>query len=566
MTVKEASERLLALSQEQGYVDFIGRLLLDMCAVPSVPGADLEETAEQESRVFDVITRALAERGVKGMAERSPIRPEISRHRSFTFPYYAGTDEAYKGRANLLHRLEPEGTAPVGRSVALNAHIDTVAPHIAPSIQGDRLFGRGACDDKGCCAAIIGALSLLRSLDAEHGIRPAGRVISMFVIDEETGGNGSLSLACDRELGGKYDTLLVVESTEGQLHPANRGAVWYKTVFPGGDTRRLRLVLDVVRELELEGRRLKAESDHPLFLDRPVQTCHGVLGPFGEPPSAICGKVSFRLTLDGNAAALRPALDEGLAQYIRDYGDKTRVKDPVSGKPKVDHHYDLEPHPDGATLTVWGCTGHMGAILENDGAITKAAFMLLEAWSRFPVLSAVVGSKDAPGDLVLEGGQGFLPTHTIEAVEARITAAVGRAFDHAEGAYRYCGGRPVVSFNKLHNDAFDGSPDSQAMQMGLRAARSLDIPVELPIRGMKVSCDARLFARKYPDKPVITVGPGTLTVAHSDSENIDLVELRRSSAFLALYVLLLSGALEEALPDRGARSLKSSHSGREKKV
>lgn len=542
--LKETSAWLVARAGEGDFVAFLEKLLVELCELPSIPGPDLARTALEEGRVYERIAAALRDRALPGTAANMPIMAEISRHRSFTFPYYAGTVDAHGGRSNLVHVFSPAGTVAPGRSVALNAHIDTVGPYFEPHVENGTVFGRGACDDKGGCAAIVGALALLRELAVRKGIEPRGRIVSMFVTDEESGGNGSLSLAMDRELGRHYDTVIVVESTEGKLHPANRGAVWYKTDFPGLLPQRLRVVMEVVRELERTGRALREESRHPLFPDRPVQTCHGVLGPFGEHPSAICGMVRFSVRVPLDEAAVKRAIEPGLSEYIRQYGDKTKRTDPKSGPPKVRRHYDLQKREDDLLLTVWGSSGHMGSVFENDGAITKAAFMLAEAWERMPAFDAVLESQEDPDPLVLEGGQGFLPTHAIEEVESRVREAVQRAYQSSRDRFGYGGGAPSVSFDKLHNDAFDGDPDSEAMRHGLLAARLAGIPVELPVKGFKVSCDARLFAGEYPKKPVITVGPGSLTVAHGDGERMELAELAKSCAFLALYLLLLTGTMD----------------------
>jgi acetylornithine deacetylase/succinyl-diaminopimelate desuccinylase-like protein len=530
----------------EDFTAFLRDLLFEICAVPTIPGSDLERTARDEQQVYDTLAGALARRALAGRVVKAPITPQISRHRAFTFPYYAGTADAYRGRSNLLHVYAPPGEVAAGRSVALNAHIDTVAPHIPPRLDGETLYGRGACDDKGSCAAIVGALALLRELGERTGAWPQGRIVSMFVTDEESGGNGSLSLAMDRDLAASYDTVIVVESTEGNLHPANRGAVWYKAEFPGRAPGRLRLVMDVVRELERAGRVLREESAHPLFPDRPVPTCHGVLGPFGEHPSGICGMVRFFVRAPRDEAAVRRALEPGLAEYVAQYGDKTKVADPATGRPKVERHYDLSRAGDRLELTVWGSTGHMGSILEHDGAITKAAFMLAGAWQRLPAFEAELESPDDPDPLVLEGGQGFLPTHGIDEVESRVRGAAELAWQEARRGFAYAGPAPVVSFDKLHNDAFDGDPDSRAMRSGLLAARVAGIEVPPPVTGFRASCDARLFAREYPQKPVITTGPGSITAAHGEAERIDLAELARSSAFLALYILLLTGSIGEA--------------------
>jgi acetylornithine deacetylase/succinyl-diaminopimelate desuccinylase-like protein len=101
----------------------------------------------------------------------------------------------------------------------------------------------------------------------------------------------------------------------------------------------------------------------------------------------------------------------------------------------------------------------------------------------------------------------------------------------------------TVGFEKLHNDAFDGDPDSPAVADALLAAEAAGIAVHRPLVGWTASCDARLFAREHPDLTVITGGPGSLRYAHSDREQITLEELTRASAMLALFLLVHSGAL-----------------------
>ena len=61
-----------------------------------------------------------------------------------------------------------------------------------------------------------------------------------------------------------------------------------------------------------------------------------------------------------------------------------------------------------------------------------------------------------------------------------------------------------------------------------------------------MSCDARLFANEYPDLEVLTFGPGQLSYAHSDEEQIDLDEIRGASEFLALFLLKQTATLIES--------------------
>lgn len=91
-------------------------------------------------------------------------------------------DELEPGRANLVATLRGTGGGP---TLCLNAHADTVGfegwPEAAlvPRVDGDRLYGLGAADDKGCCAA---ALLAMRELAATP-LR--GDLVVACVADEE---------------------------------------------------------------------------------------------------------------------------------------------------------------------------------------------------------------------------------------------------------------------------------------------------------------------------------------------------------------------------------------------
>ena len=378
-----------------------------------------------------------------------------------------------------------------------------------------------------------------------------------MVIEEETGGNGSLSLAVDRDLRQLYGSLLVLECTGNDIHPANRGALWYRADLRCPGVNLFEMFAFVNEQLEQEGRAIKAESRHALFPQRPVQTCHGMIGHYGEHPSRICGEVSFNLDLTGQVTpavedCLRDCLEAALTEYIAVYGDKTKFIDRTTGKPKVDHHYDLVRTETGFRCDVHGSTGHMGSILDNDGAITKMAGFVralcrskakIGARSGGVLALSLAGAE--PGEVLkLEGGQGFVPTHDITEIMARVR----RAAEHgAENYLRLSGrrqsGRTVtqVTYDKLHNAAFDGDPDSSAMRHALAAAKDVGMWRDQPIKGWTVSCDSRLFATEYPGLPVLTSGAGHLEDAHGDGEQMNLDEMITSIAFIATYLLRQAG-------------------------
>jgi acetylornithine deacetylase/succinyl-diaminopimelate desuccinylase-like protein len=100
-----------------------------------------------------------------------------------------------------------------------------------------------------------------------------------------------------------------------------------------------------------------------------------------------------------------------------------------------------------------------------------------------------------------------------------------------------------VTFEKLHNAAFDGDPDSPAMRNAFEAAQACGLPQQAPVLGWTVSCDARLFASECPAMPVLTFGPGSLAFAHSDHEQIEVDDLLKAAAFLAVFLLLQTGTV-----------------------
>ena len=219
-----------AICARAAFQEEIVDLLQRLCAIDTCPGPDLARLRENEGRAFEVIRAALEALRLAGAAiALKEVSPAIQSHPAFSAPYYAtgSVAEVYQGRGNLLYLLDRE-PSPAGVNAALNAHIDTVAPYFPPVRAGDFMAGRGTADDKGNVAVIVGALHVLAELERRGIVRLKNKLTAMFVIDEETGGNGSLDLASDRKLKERYDSILVMECTGNRLHPANRGAVFVR--------------------------------------------------------------------------------------------------------------------------------------------------------------------------------------------------------------------------------------------------------------------------------------------------------------------------------------------------
>jgi acetylornithine deacetylase/succinyl-diaminopimelate desuccinylase-like protein len=256
---------------------------------------------------------------------------------------------------------------------------------------------------------------------------------------------------------------------------------------------------------------------------------------------------------------VQDCLEAGLASYIGLYGDKTAVTDPATGKPMVARHYDLRQKGDRIIVGVRGAAGHMGSIPERDGAITKAAHLLrslVRSKARLEKLGSEVsfelgsgGETTSGQNLVLEGGQGFVPTHPINEVMQRLQQAAQRgAANYLHLIRRNEATEQIVkvTYEKLHNVAFDGDANSQTVANALAGARGCGIWKGEPVLGWTVSCDARLFATEYPGMPVLTFGPGQLVHAHSDHEQIAIEEIRKAAEFIALFLLLQTGTVSDS--------------------
>jgi acetylornithine deacetylase/succinyl-diaminopimelate desuccinylase-like protein len=126
-------------------------------------------------------------------------------------------------RSNILARLTPRGKQ--RHRVVLAPHMDTVnaeAAQFRPRKEGNRVFGRGACDTKGSIAAMMTALSDL----ARRGDRPAEtEIVFAGLVDEENAQTGSRALAAS---GLKADLAIVGEPTQLEVVTAHKGSLWLR--------------------------------------------------------------------------------------------------------------------------------------------------------------------------------------------------------------------------------------------------------------------------------------------------------------------------------------------------
>ncbi|MEJ7758650.1 MAG: M20/M25/M40 family metallo-hydrolase [Gemmatimonadaceae bacterium] len=152
-------------------------LAAELLAIPSL--------SSSESAVVDFVSRWLVARG-----------------------WNVTVQEVSKGRGNIWASRD-------GGGVTLSTHLDTVAPHLVPRLEGDRLYGRGACDAKGIAAAMLATADRL----VEAGER---RIDLLFVVGEEKGSDGARAA---NNLSPTSRFLVNGEPTESKLASGAKGSL-----------------------------------------------------------------------------------------------------------------------------------------------------------------------------------------------------------------------------------------------------------------------------------------------------------------------------------------------------
>jgi acetylornithine deacetylase len=235
------------------------RLLQELVRTPSVTG--------EEGAVGVVAERAFSERSL--VVDTWSATPEEME------PYveHVGEQSSYENRPNVVGvRRGSEG----GRSILLNAHIDTVDPGdpaawredpLSGTVEGDLLYGRGSCDMKGGLVTHLLALDALSDL----GLTLRGDVTVAATVGEENGGLGALSTLLR---GYRADAALITEPTRLALVPAQGGSLVFRLKVPGRSAHaaardegvsaleKFVPIFENLRELEQERNALLS---HPLY-------------------------------------------------------------------------------------------------------------------------------------------------------------------------------------------------------------------------------------------------------------------------------------------------------------
>ncbi len=163
--------------------------------------------------------------------ELCPDRPEITGEEGVAkhligLAKSAGLEIArqpvFPGRENLLVTLPAKGERK--QRVILAPHMDTVPvvsdQQLKAELREGRIYGRGACDTKGCIATYFQTLLDL----AEQSNRPENtEILFLGLVDEEVNQSGSRVFG-ESEIKG--DLAIVGEPTELEVVTAHKGNFW----------------------------------------------------------------------------------------------------------------------------------------------------------------------------------------------------------------------------------------------------------------------------------------------------------------------------------------------------
>jgi len=248
--------------------------LTDIVRIPSITG--------DEGAVQDRMAALLAEVGCRvELVEPDPATVRDD-------PDWPGQEMPRDRLPIVLGRMGRPGR----RRIVLVGHVDVVPvgdlatwsddPWSA-AIDGDRLYGRGACDMKGGVASILAAVRAIRDAGLEE--RLEGEILVASVPSEEDGGQGMLAAI---RAGATGDMAVITEPTGLEVVIAHAGAITFRLSVPGRAAHASvrREGVSALDKLQVLVRALEAdETSRNSAETEPLMTAHGL------PYATIIGTV-----------------------------------------------------------------------------------------------------------------------------------------------------------------------------------------------------------------------------------------------------------------------------------
>jgi acetylornithine deacetylase len=254
---EELTERVFAAIENRR--DEAVKTLRDLVRIPSVTG--------NEGAVQNRVEQLFRDRGLdvdRWETRSDKIQPYLE---------HVGEQARYEDRPNVVGIQAGSGA---GRSIMLNAHVDTVDPGdpsfwtfdpYSGHVEGDLLYGRGSCDMKGGLVTYLLALDALR----DAGVTLSGEVRVAATVGEEDGGFGALGTILR---GHRADAVLITEPTRLALIVAQGGSLVFRLTVTGksahGATRNegvsaIEKFIPIFQDLLAFEAERNQTLDHPLY-------------------------------------------------------------------------------------------------------------------------------------------------------------------------------------------------------------------------------------------------------------------------------------------------------------
>jgi acetylornithine deacetylase len=287
--------------------------------------------AEARDELIEFVCAAIRAQSVTGSEEPfSALLEDWLVKNGFEFESQTVVDD----RRNLFATLRC--SRPTLPPLVVNAHIDTVAPgeetawSNAPfaGVRSDgKIWGRGACDDKGPLVAGLFALRVVKDL----GLELLHDVEFQCVVGEETGGAGTIAALARAD---KPGAAIVLEASDGAVVAASGGCIHFDIAISGraGHTavpwtgvsafEKATVVYGGLRRYATER---NERSRHPLF-DHFPESAPLAIGMVnaGEWRSMVPG----RATLSGRIGLLPGESFDDVAQQLTEVVAEIAADDP----------------------------------------------------------------------------------------------------------------------------------------------------------------------------------------------------------------------------------------------
>ncbi len=210
------------IKKSESYIDTYAQetiaFLQKMIQQPSVQG--------NERGVQQVVIEKLSNLGM-AVDVWDPSHQELS-----SSEYFIPSRPSFDGSPNVVGVLKGQGG---GKSIIYNGHIDVVPEGDRTKWKDDpfsgkiiesKMYGRGTTDMKGGNVALLFAIeSIIKS-----GITLKGDVIFQSVIEEESGGAGTLATLIRKY---KADAAIIPEPTNMKLFIKQQGSMWFRVTVEG---------------------------------------------------------------------------------------------------------------------------------------------------------------------------------------------------------------------------------------------------------------------------------------------------------------------------------------------